>query len=67
MSEKNGHGFRIDPGHDERSETSILRAYRGHGIDVFPDHLMPHYRSRWQRGPTSPKITDASEATFILE
>ena len=67
MSEKNRHGFRIDPGHDEGGKASILRAYCGHGIDVFPDHLMPHYWSRWQRRPTSPEITDASEATFILE
>ena len=28
---------------------------------------MPRSRTRWQRCPTSPKITDASEATFILE
>ena len=67
MREKDRHGLRVDPGHDEGSQPSVLRAYYGHGIDVFPDYLMPHYWSRGQRRPTSPKITDASKATFILE
>ena len=66
VRKKNRHGFRIDPGHDERGKTAVQRTYGGHGIDVFPDHLMPHYRPTGQRRPTSPEITDTSEATLIL-